>query len=360
MLLVIQEIEKEQQPTDIALNFSPFLVRLYNLPFGYRSDEKVKTIAKAIGDFLELKEDFLDINPFRRVRVMMDITKPLKCSQMIRLKNHTTLKIDLKYERLPYFCFLCGLLCHTEKDCNFVSEEEKEGAYGWGMHLKASPSKGISKNNEEILALKSRKCLFVPKPKENAESIASEATKSPYIEAHGDKEEDTGAHSNLEALGNTSTTPLSFSDNLENVDVVVNGGAPIINYDAAVAKDGGISCPTLNDTTAYIDAVGSIPEIPFCPSFEIGCSNPPTKKLLKPKKKKNGESIKICRDLNRKGSWVDSQDPSDSCKRKIWDMDVVMEDSEMVMKRSCMVQDMDGSLNDIVAEVGDHQPRKQQ
>lgn len=76
-LLVIQEIEKEQQPTDIALNFSPFWVRMYNLPFGYRSDERVKTIAKAIGEFLEIEEDFLDINPFRRVRVLIDITKPL-------------------------------------------------------------------------------------------------------------------------------------------------------------------------------------------------------------------------------------------------------------------------------------------
>lgn len=49
---------------------------------------------------------------------------------MIRLKNQTTVKIALKYERLPHFCFLCGLLCHTKKDYNIVSEEEKEDGYG--------------------------------------------------------------------------------------------------------------------------------------------------------------------------------------------------------------------------------------
>lgn len=38
----------------------------------------------------------------------------------------------------------------------------------------------------------------------------------------------------------------------------------------------------------------------------------------------------------------------------------MMEDSEMVMKRSCMEKDMEGSLIDIVAEVGAHQPREQQ
>lgn len=68
-LLVIQEIDKEQQPADIILNSSPFWIRLYNLPFGYRSKEKVKIIARAVGDVMEIEEDFFDINPFRRVRV---------------------------------------------------------------------------------------------------------------------------------------------------------------------------------------------------------------------------------------------------------------------------------------------------
>lgn len=125
-LIVIQDIDREQQPLDLVLNSSPFWIRLYNLPFGYQSDERVKMIAKAIGDVMEIEEDFLDINPFRRVWVWVDITKPLKRFQLIKLKNQNTVKITLKYKRLPHFCFLCGFLCHTDKDCTFVSEEEKE------------------------------------------------------------------------------------------------------------------------------------------------------------------------------------------------------------------------------------------
>ncbi|CAO2833719.1 unnamed protein product [Amaranthus hypochondriacus] len=77
-LLVLQEIDDEVQPSELVLNFSPFWVRLYNLPFGYRSDERLKVIAKALGDLMEIEEDFLNINPYRRIRVYMDITKPLK------------------------------------------------------------------------------------------------------------------------------------------------------------------------------------------------------------------------------------------------------------------------------------------
>ena len=164
-LLVLQEIDREKQPADMEFNFLPFWIRLYNLFVGYRSDEKVRTIAKALRDVLEIEEDFLNINPFRRVRVWLDVTKPLKRFQMIRLKNNTTLTIPLKYERLPHFCFMCGLMCHTEKDCSHVSDEETEVGYGWGLNIKASPRKGLSKNNEEVNALRLKKSVFVVKPK---------------------------------------------------------------------------------------------------------------------------------------------------------------------------------------------------
>lgn len=57
----------------------------------------------------------------------MDITKPLKRWQLIRTKGDNTVKINIKYERLPHFCFLCGIISHTEKDCSNVSDEN------WGM-----------------------------------------------------------------------------------------------------------------------------------------------------------------------------------------------------------------------------------
>ena len=115
--------------------------------------------------FWRLKRIFLNINPFRRVRIWLDVTTSLKRFQMIRLKNNNTLKIPFKYERLPHFCFMCRLMCHTEKDCSHVSDEETEVGYGWGLNIKASPRKGLSKNNEEVNALRLKKSVFVVKPK---------------------------------------------------------------------------------------------------------------------------------------------------------------------------------------------------
>ncbi|CAO2835426.1 unnamed protein product [Amaranthus hypochondriacus] len=185
-LLVLQEIEEDVQPSEVVLKYSPFWVRFYNLPFSCRSDNHIRAIAKVVGECMETEEDFLDVNPYRRVRIIMDVTKPLKRYQLVKTKNGTTVKIPIKYERLPHFCFLCGLMTHTEKNCTWVAEEEKERAYGWGLELKASARKGLHKQQEELENLKLKKTLFVSKPKaptiEHAQCSMKSATNMHSLE----------------------------------------------------------------------------------------------------------------------------------------------------------------------------------
>lgn len=177
----------------------------------------MKVIAKAIKDVMEIEEDYLDINPFRRLRVWLDITKLLKRFQQICLKNQQTVQIPIKYERLPHFCFLCGLLSHTEKDCTNVTEEEKDVGYGWGLNIRASPLKGLSKNVEEVNALKSRKSLFVVKPKEKEN-----------IEIFGDSTGVKNVGDTCHNIGNKANNPvLVEAADCENTTVEIVHENPI-------------------------------------------------------------------------------------------------------------------------------------
>ncbi|XP_021715007.1 uncharacterized protein LOC110682971 [Chenopodium quinoa] len=113
---------------------------------------------------MELEEDLLGLERFRRARVMININKPLRRFQRIRDKRGRVVCVEFAYERLPFFCFACGVIGHSEKDCDMVSEESKAAKLGRGRWLRASPRKGKSKEEEELSAIMAaRKQLFVVK-----------------------------------------------------------------------------------------------------------------------------------------------------------------------------------------------------
>ncbi|XP_021723977.1 uncharacterized protein LOC110691367 [Chenopodium quinoa] len=164
MLLILKEIDGNEQPEQIPLTQSPFWIRLKNLPYNYRSNNDVKALVASLGDVIEIEDDLLGLVRSRRVKVMLDVTKPLRRSQRVLDKQGKEVRIEFAYERLPFFCFACGVMGHDERDCNVVSEESREQRLGWGKWLHASPRKGRIRDMEEIGEIvAAKKILFVTK-----------------------------------------------------------------------------------------------------------------------------------------------------------------------------------------------------
>ncbi|XP_010682916.1 uncharacterized protein LOC104897677 [Beta vulgaris subsp. vulgaris] len=169
MLILLKEADGEEQPDQVKIIHSPFWVRIKNLPFNYRSDEIVKALIGNMGEILEIEEDVLGIGRYRRVRVMMDVTKPLRRFRKLKDKRGQELHVDFAYERLPFFCFTCGIMGHSERNCHIVPEEEKQEKLGWSAELKATPRKGRLKEIEEDEKYRaSRKILFTAAPRTEA------------------------------------------------------------------------------------------------------------------------------------------------------------------------------------------------
>lgn len=54
---------------------------------------------------------------FLRVRVEVDVTKPLCRALKIAINNTDVAWIAFKYEKLPNFCYWCGRVSHSNKEC---------------------------------------------------------------------------------------------------------------------------------------------------------------------------------------------------------------------------------------------------
>ncbi|XP_021759597.1 uncharacterized protein LOC110724484 [Chenopodium quinoa] len=174
-LLALSEVAGNEQPSDVMPMHSPFWVRLENLPFNRRSDNIVKTITTSMGELLEIENDDLGLDKYRRVKLNLDISKPLRRFVNMRDNDGRVLRIDLKYERMPFFCLMCGVMGHSERDCLNLPEEEQNQGLGWNLRLRATPRKGRHKLMEEVEEVKAcRKILFISKPEAKSENKEGE------------------------------------------------------------------------------------------------------------------------------------------------------------------------------------------
>lgn len=66
-----------------------------------------------------------------QLRILWNIRKPLRRG-ISTIKNGTIVFLSLKHEKLPGFCYKCGMLTYTEKECL----EMMENPLGPGLHAR--------------------------------------------------------------------------------------------------------------------------------------------------------------------------------------------------------------------------------
>ena len=97
-----------------------------------------KDIGSKIGRVLEVNKRAMqaDQAKFLRIRVEVQIDKPLRRGGYVKNDEGGRFWVDFRYERLPTFCYRCGILGHDEKYCQ-VSSLEQLSEKQYGEWLKA-------------------------------------------------------------------------------------------------------------------------------------------------------------------------------------------------------------------------------
>lgn len=94
-------------------------VQVYDLPFGYTTDLVLEQVNNFVGSLVSLDETNFACTwrCFYRVRVSLDVTKPLKRRMKLFKRDRLWVWVNFKYEWLHAFCFFYRLLGHTDRFC---------------------------------------------------------------------------------------------------------------------------------------------------------------------------------------------------------------------------------------------------
>ena len=160
-LVLLQEFDGKRDPKDIVLRWSPFWVQIYNLPLNHRTRETGMAIGASLGEVLEVDvaDSGVQWGLCLRVRVSLDVSRKLIRGKRILGEEGEDWWVRFKYERLPNFCYRCGLLEHDLKDCtqeNGVDADGNRGELQYGAWMRGEPARkgvwepSLSKRNERM------------------------------------------------------------------------------------------------------------------------------------------------------------------------------------------------------------------
>lgn len=123
--LLVRRLEMGEQLSEIRLNELFIWVQIYELPVGFNSEFVLRSIGNYIGKFIMAdSKNFQSIwRQFVRVKVAINVNKPLKSQMRLKKAGGDWMWIKFKYERLPSFCFYCGIIGHSEKFCESLFDE---------------------------------------------------------------------------------------------------------------------------------------------------------------------------------------------------------------------------------------------
>ena len=122
--MAIQWYEKSTLARDLVFDRVPFWVQVYDIPFRFANKVVTEGICSGIGAVCPSNFSVMEGGDFTKVRVILDISKPLSRVRKITLDDGSVGWVSFKYERLPNICYWCGCITHGDKDYNLWIDNE--------------------------------------------------------------------------------------------------------------------------------------------------------------------------------------------------------------------------------------------
>ena len=142
-LVVLQWYDKEVPLKDLVFDKFLIWVQIHDVLLRFMNKAVAEKLCAVFGIvWKDIDEGETDGGSFLRMKVTIDVNRPLCKGRLISLSHGAQSWVSFKYERLPNICYWCGCLNHGDRNCDLWIESEgnlTKESQAYGAWIRAAP-----------------------------------------------------------------------------------------------------------------------------------------------------------------------------------------------------------------------------
>lgn len=285
-LLGLYKPGKNEAVKNASFDKASFWIQILDLPIQHMSKANAEAIGSTLGLVEQVDTDAKGDCRGRclRVRINIDINQPLCRGRMVDIGASSPSWVSFQYERLPIFCYWCGILNHDEKDCKLwlrskctLRKEEQQ----YGAWLRASMERHQKNQIQSVRPSRTATNTTETPTDTVTTTVDGEPPTNPtnFSAVTGDKGcakfTVTDTHKHIPTNTVISNNPESFHSHPAVIDQYLNANVelaevnPMITDDSIKAHAPHEKPPTCDVTTANATLLTSQGEVKINNGFHI-------------------------------------------------------------------------------------------
>jgi hypothetical protein len=148
-LLTLQKWSPKATMDELSSTLSPFWIQVHSLPLENMTTKNAVAIGKGIGEVIKVDDIEGASTTFRsylRVLVEVNVQKPLKPGFYFKRGQEEPSWISFRYERLDFYCTLCGKIGHQYSSCRSPPIEQHPESYKIPLNERFYSNQSIPKS----------------------------------------------------------------------------------------------------------------------------------------------------------------------------------------------------------------------
>jgi len=163
--VILRDYQEDLKPSEITFDRMDIWVRILDLPLGWMNQHRGERAMGLIGEVkkMDVDKDGKASGPFLRARVAIEVAKPMRRGVLLKTKRDgAPVWFDIQYEKLPFFCLSCGIMGHSQLECEKPVVRNASGKLPYDIQLRVfDPKRKKIQSFSEAAAERQRALLLL-------------------------------------------------------------------------------------------------------------------------------------------------------------------------------------------------------